>query len=106
MSRRVCTAKAARRFRDFTYRTRKSWRRSRRAVGKAEHLSKGENPHFVVTDPSPRKASARRLYEKLYCASGEMQNRIKEQQLDLFAARTSAHWLRANRQGEASLPVP
>ena len=58
--------------------------------GKAEYLWKGENPRFVVTSLSPRKAHARRLYEKLYCASGEMENRIKEQQLDLFAARTSA----------------
>ena len=72
------TGKAARRFRDFTYRTRKSWSRSRRVVGKAEYLSKGENPRFVVTNLSPRKAAARRLYEKLYCARGEMENRIKE----------------------------
>ena len=91
------TGKAARRFRDFTYRTRKSWSRSRRVVGKAEYLSKGENPRFVVTNLLPRKAAARRLYEKLYCARGEMENRIKEQQLDLFADRTSAHTMRANQ---------
>ena len=91
------TGKAARRFRDFTYRTRKSWSRRRRVVGKAEYLSKGANPRFVVTNLSPRKASARRLYEKLYCARGEMENRIKEQQLDLFADRTSAHTMRANQ---------
>ena len=91
------TGKPARRFRDFTYRTRKSWSRSRRVVGKAEYLSKGENPRFVVTSLSPRKAAARRLYEKLYCARGEMENRIKEQQLDLFADRTSAHTMRANQ---------
>ena len=76
------TGKAARRFRDFTYRTRKSWSCKRRVVGKAEYLSKGENPRFVVTNLSPRKAAARRLYEKLYCARGDMENRIKEQQLD------------------------
>ena len=91
------TGKPARRFRDFTYRTRKSWSRSRRVVGKAEYLSKGENPRFVVCNLSPRKAAARRLYEKLYCARGEMENRIKEQQLDLFADRTSAHTIRANQ---------
>ena len=87
----------ARRFRDFPYRTRKSWSRHRRVVGKAEYLSKGANPRFVVTNLSPRKASAKRLYEQLYCARGEMENRIKEQQLDLFADRTSTHTLRANQ---------
>ena len=46
-------------------------------VGKAEYLSKGDNPRFVVTNLSPRKASARRLYETLYCARGDMENRIK-----------------------------
>ena len=91
------TGKPARRFRDFTYRTRKSWSCKRRVVGKAEYLSKGENPRFVVTNLSPRKAAAKRLYEKLYCARGEMENRIKEQQLDLFADRTSAHTIRANQ---------
>ena len=91
------TGNPARRFRDFTYRTRKSWSRRRRVVGKAEYLSKGENPRFVVTNLSPRKASARRLYEKLYCARGDMENRIKEQQLDLFADRTSTHTMRANQ---------
>ena len=91
------TGKPARRFRDFTYRTRKSWSRSRRVVGKAEYLSKGENPRFVVTNLSSRKAAAKRLYEQLYCARGEMENRIKEQQLDLFADRTSAHTMRANQ---------
>ena len=91
------TGNPARRFRDFTYRTRKSWSRRRRVVGKAEYLSKGENPRFVVTNLSSRKASARRLYEKLYCVRGDMENRIKEQQLDLFADRTSTHTMRANQ---------
>ena len=66
-------------------------------VGKAEYLSKGPNPRFVVTNLSPRKAAAKRLYEKLYCARGEMENRIKEQQLGLFADRTSAAAMRANQ---------
>ena len=91
------TGRAARRFRDFEYRTRKSWTRARRVVGKAEHLAKGANPRFVVTSLPRRKASARRLYEKLYCARGDMENRIKEQQLDLFADRTSAHEMPANQ---------
>ena len=65
------TGHPARRYRDFTYRTRKSWSRRRRVVGKAEYLSKGANPRFVVTSLSPHKASARRLYEKLYCARGD-----------------------------------
>ena len=91
------TGKAARRYRDFHYRTRKSWSRRRRVVGKAEYLAKGENPRFVVTNLSARKASAKRLYEKLYCARGEMENRIKEQQLGLFADRTSAATMRANQ---------
>ncbi len=71
------TGEAARRFRDFTHRTRRSWSRRRRVVGKAESLSKGENPRFVVTTLSPHKAAARRLYEKLYCARGDMENRIE-----------------------------
>ena len=91
------TGKPARRFADFEYRTRDSWSRARRVVGKAEHLAKGPNPRFVVTSLPRRKASAKRLYETLYCARGEMENRIKEQQLDLFADRTSAHEMRANQ---------
>ena len=91
------TGKPARRFRDFTYRTRKSWSRRRRVVGKVEYLSKGNNPRFVVTNLPPHKVASRRLYEELYCARGEMETRIKEQQLDLFADRTSAHTMRANQ---------
>ena len=91
------TGQAARRFCDFDYRTRKSWSRSRRVVVKAEYLHKGENPRFIVTNLSPRRAAAKRLYEKLYCARGEMENRIKEQQLGLFADRTSTATVRANQ---------
>jgi len=91
------TSEAARRFKDFTYQTRKSWSRSRRVVGKAEHLSKGANPRFVVTSLPPSSWEARALYEQLYCGRGEMENRIKEQQLCLFADRTSTHWLRSNQ---------
>lgn len=91
------SGRPARRFRDFCYRTRKSWSRSRRVVGKAEYLAKGANPRFVVTSLPPARAGAKRLYEKLYCARGNMENRIKEQQLGLFADRTSAATLRANQ---------
>ncbi len=65
------TGKAARRFRDFRYRTRKSWSRERRVVGKAEYLPNKANPRFVVTNLPLRRAGAKRLYEKLYCARGE-----------------------------------
>ena len=91
------TGKASRRYRDFRYRTCKSWSRSRRVVGKAEVLAKGDNPRFVVTSLTPRRVAAKQLYERLYCARGEMENRIKEQQLDLFADRTSPHTMRANQ---------
>jgi hypothetical protein len=91
------TGKASRLFKDFTYRTRKSWGRSRRVIGKAEHLRKGPNPRFVVTSLTADEFDARTLYEDEYCARGEMENRIKEQQLYLFADRTSAHSMRANQ---------
>jgi len=91
------TGKAARCFKDFRYCTRDSWSRERRVVGKAEHLDKGANPRFVVTSLPSEAVAARGLYEQTYCARGEMENRIKEQQLCLFADRTSTHWLRSNQ---------
>ena len=96
-SRHAATGKASRRFREFRYRTRKSWSRTRRVVAKAEWLSKGANPRFVVTSLSRKAAGAQHLYEKLYCARGDMENRIKECQLEMFADRTSAATLRANQ---------
>lgn len=87
----------ARLFKDFRYATRKSWSRRRRVVAKAEQLTKGANPRFVVTSLSPEEYDERPLYEQLYCARGEMENRIKECQLDLFSDRTSAASLRANQ---------
>jgi hypothetical protein len=87
---------AARVFKDFTYQTRTSWSRARRVIGKAEHLAKGSNPRFVVTSLAADEIAAQPLYEKEYCARGEMENRIKEQQLYLFADRTSAATMRAN----------
>lgn len=85
----------ARFFEDFRYRTLVSWSRSRRVVGKAEYLAKGPNPRFVVT--SLERVPSRDLYETIYCARGDMENRIKEQQLDLFADRTSAATMRSNQ---------
>ena len=66
-------------------------------VGKAEYLAKGANPRFVVTSLSEQEAGAKVLYEQLYCARGDMENRIKEQQLGLFADRTSTATMRANQ---------
>jgi hypothetical protein len=91
------TGTPSRVFKEFAYRTRKSWSRERRVVGKAEHLSKGGNPRFVVTSLSAEEFEARVLYEDLYCARGEMENRIKEQQLCLFADRTSCATMLANQ---------
>jgi Transposase DDE domain group 1 len=89
--------KPARRFKDFTWQTRESWSRARRVVAKAEWTKGEANPRFVVTSLAREEHEARHLYEKLYCARGEMENRIKECQLDLYADRTSAHTMRANQ---------
>jgi len=94
-----------RRFEDFRYRTHKSWSASRRVVGKAEILEKGQNPRFIVTNlpekgfeaDRPNRLRATELYEEFYCARGDMENRIKEEQLDLFADRTSTHWMASNQ---------
>jgi hypothetical protein len=91
------TGQAARQFGDFTYQTLDSWSRERRVVGKAEHLPKGPNSRFVVTTLSEDDYEGRSLYEDLYCGRGDMENRIKEQQLMLFADRTSAEDMRANQ---------
>ena len=83
--------RGGRRFRQFRYRTHSSWSRKRRVIGKAEHLRQGANPRFVVTNLELSEIqSPQRLYEQVYCARGEMENRIKEQQLCLFADRTSS----------------
>ncbi|NQY92485.1 MAG: IS1380 family transposase [Deltaproteobacteria bacterium] len=93
----VETEEPSRVFKDFMYSTLKSWRCERRVVGKAEHLRRGSNPRFVVTNISEDDTPARELYESLYCARGDMENRIKEQQLCLFADRTSTHQLWSNQ---------
>ena len=90
------TGQAARIFKEFRYQTRESWERTRRVVAKAEHLEKGSNPRFVVTSLPSQEWAAQALYEGLYCARGEMENRIKEQ-LMLFADRTSTAYLRSNQ---------
>lgn len=98
--------RAARAFAELSYRTQKSWSRARRVIGKAEILGDKDNPRFIVTDLTgaepwaaglPELACGRALYEKFYCARGDMENRIKEQQLDLFADRTSSAPMAANQ---------
>ena len=91
------TQQATRVFKDFRYRTLDSWRCERRVVGKAEHLAKGANPRFVVTSLTPQAVPAQTLYEEEYCGRGDMENRIKEQQLTLFADRVSCSTMRANQ---------
>jgi len=98
---------SARRFAELRYRTLDSWTRERRVVGKAEVLACGkENPRFIVTDISgeeewaagvPELRDGRALYEEFYCARGDMENRIKEQQLDLFSDRTSTGQMASNQ---------
>lgn len=87
----------ARRFKEFNWSTRKSWSRERRVIAKAEWTQDKANPRFIVTSLSQAKGDARHLYEKVYCARGEMENRIKECQLDLFADRTSTATFSANQ---------
>jgi hypothetical protein len=87
----------ARRFKEFQWSTRDSWSRQRRAIAKAEWTEGAANPRFVVTSLSSEDAEPQRLYEQTYCARGDMENRIKEGQLDLFADRTSAATMRANQ---------
>ena len=93
-------------FTQFEYSTLNSWSRKRRVIGKAEILPKGDNPRFIVTnlpedgwgDPLQAvRLEPAALYEKFYCARGDMENRIKEQQLDLFSDRTSTHWMASNQ---------
>jgi Transposase DDE domain group 1 len=91
------TNEPARRFKEFSWSTRDSWSRQRRVIAKAEWTAGAANPRFVVTSLSGQDAAAQPLYEETYCARGDMENRIKECQLDLFADRTSAATMRANQ---------
>lgn len=90
------TGKPARRFRDLRYKTRKRWACERRVMGKAAYLPGKANPRFVVTHLLPREANAKRLSEQLYCARGDMENRIKAQKPGWFADRTHTQTRRAN----------
>ncbi len=85
-------------FRSFKWSTRDSWSRRRWVIAKAQHSPLGPNPRFVVTSlPCRSRRESERIYRRVYCARGDMENRIKEQQLDLFADRTSSHTMRANQ---------
>ncbi len=91
------TGRVARRYKDFKWATLESWSRKRRVIAKAEWTQGEANPRFVVTSLKRAEIGARDLYENIYCARGNMENRIKECQLDLFADRTSAATMRANQ---------
>lgn len=91
------TLESQRQFKELIYRTQKSWSRKRRVIAKVEHLQKGENPRFIVTNLPRKFWPAQMLYEEIYCARGDMENRIKEQQLYLFADRTSTGWMSSNQ---------
>lgn len=91
------TGKPARRFKDFRWSTLDSWSRRRRVIAKAEWTGGEANPRFIVTSLKPAAVAGRHLYEEVYCARGDMENRIKEAQGDLFADRTSAATMRANQ---------
>jgi len=91
------TGKPHRIFRELDWQTRDSWSHSRRVVAKAEALAGKLNPRFIVTNLNPDRWPARELYEKLYCARGDMENRIKEHQLQLFSLRTSCHQMQSNQ---------
>jgi hypothetical protein len=91
------TGEPARRFKELSWSTRKSWSRQRRVIAKAEWTQGGANPRYIVTSLKAADGDGRWLYEDVYCARGEMENRIKECQLDLFADRTSSGTMRANQ---------
>jgi hypothetical protein len=93
----AATGEPARIFKELVYATRDSWSKSRRVVAKAEHLPKGANPRFIVTSLAAATIAAAELYETIYCQRGEMENRIKECQLDLLADRASAATMQANQ---------
>ena len=91
------TGRAARRFKDFRWTTLDSWSRKRRVVAKAEWTRGEANPRFIVTSLDRAEIAGQTLYEDVYCARGDMENRIKECQADLFADRTPAATMRANQ---------
>lgn len=92
--RSILCSGVVRMYHEFNYKTRSSWSRSRRVIGKAERLADKDNPRFIVTSLT---RSAEELYENVYCARGDMENRIKEQQTDMFADRLSSQGFGANQ---------
>ena len=102
----LCGAPSVREFAEFEYQTQTSWSRPRRVVGKAEVMTGGDNPRFIVTnlpaqsfagDKDRERFTPTRLYEELYCARGEMENVLKQQVLDLQADKLSTHFLASNQ---------
>ena len=93
----VISCQSARVFVDFRWRTYKSWSADRRVIGKAEHTNGEANPRFIVTNIDAVFGPARFLYENVYCQRGEMENRLKECQGDLFTGRMPAPTMRANQ---------
>ena len=91
------SGEAVRQFQELRYRTRQSWSCERRVVAKVEHLPRGANPRFIVTSVPVQEWDGRTLYEEVYCARGDMENRIKEQQMGLFADRTSSSRMQAHQ---------
>ena len=89
--------KASRIFKDFTYQTLDSWTVERRVVAKAEHLEKGSNPRFICTSLPKETFEAKSLYQDFYCQRGDMENRIKEQKIDLYSSRLSTETLKSNQ---------
>ena len=89
------SGEAVRQFQKLGYRTRPSWSRERRVVAKVEYSSRGANPQFTVTLVPGQECDGRTLYEEVYCARGDMENRIKEQQVGLVADRTSSSRMQA-----------
>jgi hypothetical protein len=102
----LSAAPSVRVFREFEYQTQSTWSRSRRVIGKAEAMAEGDNPRFIVSnlpaggfkgDKDRQRFSPARLYEELYCARGDMENKLKQQVLDLQADRMSTHHLASNQ---------
>jgi len=93
----LTSGEPARRFKELVWSTRKSWSRARRVIAKAQWTQGEANPRFIVTSLAAADGDARKLYEDVYCARGEMENRIKECQMDLFADRTSTATMMANQ---------
>lgn len=93
----AATGQSSRVYRQFNYSTLKSWSKSRRVIAKAEYIKNKENYRFVVTSMTHQEVTPQQLYENWYCARGDMENRIKEQQLDMFADRTSTESMRSNQ---------